>query len=223
MGRGSRSIGERLSRPPEGAKPARRGLHLLPTLRLQTRHPRPWRFYVARSRDLPGTHCQPRRCRTARTVEGHQRRPPCAVGVPLAFSSAAIEARLMPAARSDRICRTSSGGSARGRPRVAGFGRLRAARRRSRSSRSSSSTGISFVPQGSSTSSRNGSSRVERRAADPERLRRLSAGVGEALDPARLADNWPRLGRSPEWGRGMALQLPLPALTAARHPYSVQK
>jgi hypothetical protein len=34
-GRGNRSTGERLSRPLEGAKPARRGLHLLPALRLR--------------------------------------------------------------------------------------------------------------------------------------------------------------------------------------------
>ena len=107
---------------------------------------------------------QPRRRRTARTVDGHHCRPPCAVAVPLAFNSRAIWPRLLPAARSARMRCTSSAGSARGRPRVAGSRRPRAARRCSASCRSSSSTGTSFVPQGSSTISRNGSSRfsVER-------------------------------------------------------------
>ena len=58
--------------------------------------------------------------RTARTVDGHHRAPPCAVGVLLAFRSRAIWPRLLPAARSARMRSTTSGAIAAGLPRVAG-------------------------------------------------------------------------------------------------------
>jgi hypothetical protein len=63
VGRGSSATRNRAREPVnrraavaalEGAKPARRGLHLQPRSSAQTRHPRPWRFYVARSRVIPG-------------------------------------------------------------------------------------------------------------------------------------------------------------------------
>jgi len=92
------------------------------------------------------------RSRTARTVEGHHRAPPCAVGVPAVFSSRAIWARLWPALRFARIASTSVGESVAGRPGFAGVcGCSRARRRRSAINRSSSSAGISRVPQGIST------------------------------------------------------------------------
>ena len=62
----------------------------------------------------------------------------------------------------------------------------------------------------------------ESRAADPERLGGLTAGIREPLDPARLADGWSWVSGSSRRGLGVALQLLPPALTA-RHPYSVQK
>jgi hypothetical protein len=53
---------------------------------------------------------------TARTVDGHQWRPPCAVGVPSAFNSAAMWRRLVPAAIGEsRFCTSAEcreGGSA---------------------------------------------------------------------------------------------------------------
>ena len=62
--------------------------------------------------------------------------------------SLAIWRRLRPAIRSDRMWSTSSGERARGRPRFAGRAGAAAGRRCSAISRSSSSTGMSLVPQG---------------------------------------------------------------------------
>ncbi len=89
--------------------------------------------------------------RADRTADGHHWRPPSAVGVPSAFSSAAISSRLLPAVRSARMRLTSSGASAGLRPALSGCRRLRAGRRRSASNRSSSSTGIRVPVQGNST------------------------------------------------------------------------
>jgi hypothetical protein len=59
---------------------------------------------------------------TARTVDGHQRAPPCAVGTRSVSSPRAIWRRLRPASRSAAMRRTTSSGNCRRRP--TGFGRL---------------------------------------------------------------------------------------------------
>ena len=86
---------------------------------------------------------------TERTVDGHQRSPLCAVGVPSALRSRAIWARLFPAARSVRIRLTTSGVRAAGRPSGCGAREPSlGGRRLSAMSRSSSSTGTSLAPHG---------------------------------------------------------------------------
>ena len=99
------------------------------------------------------------RARMERTVDGHQRAPAWAVGVPSALRRSAICRRLRPAARSLRIRSTMSGVTDGGRPVRSGLRRGRAGRRHSASTRSSSSAGISFVPHGVSTVSTYGSTR----------------------------------------------------------------
>jgi hypothetical protein len=54
--------------------------------------------------------------RTARTVDGYQRAPPCAVPTPSRFRPLAIAARLKPRSRSRRMRVTTLAGRTRGRP-----------------------------------------------------------------------------------------------------------
>jgi len=100
------------------------------------------------------------RLRTARTVEGHHCAPLCEVGVPLALRSRAIWASVLPAACSAQMRSRTSRGTAAGRPGGAD-GALDAlgGRRRSSTSRSSSSAGISRAPHGVSTVSTYGRTR----------------------------------------------------------------
>jgi hypothetical protein len=98
-------------------------------------------------------------CRIPRTADGHHRVPPCAVGIPSASRLAAIWRRVRPAERSSRMRFAISVGTPDLRPRVARSSRGPATRRRSTASRSSSSTGISLVPHGSSIVSMYGSKR----------------------------------------------------------------
>jgi hypothetical protein len=79
--------------------------------------------------------------------------------------SAAIWRRVRPASCSARMCSTRSGERTCGRPRVADGEGARPGRRRSATNRSSSSTGMSFVPHGISIvsiSGRTRRSKVER-------------------------------------------------------------
>src|SRR5262245_2268121 len=114
------------------------------------------RPYGIVSADLDGLD----RASTARTVEGHHARPPCAVGTHAALSCRAISPKLFPFVRSARMRETTSAKIALLRPRGAGGRRWAAAvRRRSRSRRSSSSAGISLAPQGISIVSTSGRTR----------------------------------------------------------------
>lgn len=100
------------------------------------------------------------RRRTARTVDGHHCRPPCAVGTLSAVSSRAISPKLLPAARSARIRSTIFGATAARRPgRARGVTCRRAPLRCSASRRSSSSAGINCEPHGISIASTNGRTR----------------------------------------------------------------
>ena len=96
------------------------------------------------------------RIRTARTDEGHQRRPPWAVGTWSASRPRAIWPNVLPPACSERIRSATSEGTAGGRPTGARCGRGGTGRRRSARYRSSSSTGISTRPPSNSTVSTNG-------------------------------------------------------------------
>jgi DNA invertase Pin-like site-specific DNA recombinase len=96
------------------------------------------------------------RIRTARTDEGHQRRPPSAVGTLSASRPRAIWPSVLPAACSARIRAATSAGTTGGRPTGARCGRGGTGRRRSATYRSISSTGISTRPPSSSTVSTNG-------------------------------------------------------------------
>ena len=111
---------------------------------------------VVKPRSRPG-HAA--RSSTARTVDGHHWAPPCAVGVPLALRSQAIWRRLLPPACSAWMCCTTPTGIAAGLPGGTVWARPRAGRRPSFTNRSSSSTGTSRVPHGSSTVSSSGSTR----------------------------------------------------------------
>jgi hypothetical protein len=102
---------------------------------------------------------RPERTRTDRTDEAHHCLPPWAVGTRSTLRLRAISPRLFPASCAARILRTTSGGTAGGRPRVEGGAwerKTREARRRMATNRSSSSTGMRRVPDGISRTSTNG-------------------------------------------------------------------
>jgi hypothetical protein len=106
---------------------------------------------------------------------------------------------------------------------VVGCDRFRAARLRSARRRSSSSTGISLVPEGHLDRFDEGQhAPVEGRATDAERVGRLRAGIGEPLDARRLADDHER--RRGHGRRRVSLHiLGATAKTSARHERSVHK
>ena len=84
------------------------------------------------------------RTRTARTVDGHHLRPPCAVGTVSWLSARAISASPRPRACSNRMRSTTCRGSDGGRPGVPRSPESRGGSRCSRRKRSSSATGISL-------------------------------------------------------------------------------
>ncbi len=94
-----------------------------------------------------------------RTVDAHHCVPPCAVGIRRALRLFAIWRSVIPALRSAWMWSMTSGDRTDGRPRLAAATGARAGRRCSAISRSSLSTGMSFVPHGISTVSINGRTR----------------------------------------------------------------